>query len=331
LLFLFCAPLLADSAYDDWKREHHKDFARFRQDVERRWRDFQESTDHVWVRYGHDGNSYSSVNFGTGKVTVAVIVEHHYTSRTNPDLDRALGDLLMEPDSDGKPLLAGQITYEDQVFNGNRTSFNLRDAIAHPDTTKITGQDGRERTVLSVNLSLVPNHVEIRAKRYEAMIEDELKGSSVPKALVMAMIHRESLFNPRAFNDKSGAVGLMQIVPPASGRFMNKRLNGIDAEPGPDQLLDPRTNLRYGIGYLSYLYDEVFAGIENSRTRLLCVEAGYRFGSGAVSRSIPDYPGEAAHWHPLEMDRHLRRVFNQPEQVKYFDDVANLVQNYGGY
>lgn len=95
----------------------------------------------------------------------------------------------------------------------------------------------------------------------------------VPRALVLAVMHAESHFNPGARSAK-GAIGLMQIMPPTAARY------GVLTE------LDDRvSNIDVGTRYLRDLL-KLFAGNE-----VLAV-AAYNAGEGAVlrhGRRIPPY------------------------------------------
>ncbi|MDO1584512.1 transglycosylase SLT domain-containing protein [Rhizobium oryzicola] len=71
-------------------------------------------------------------------------------------------------------------------------------------------------------------------KRYSGMY-------GVPEALVHRVVHRESKYNPRAYN-KRGFFGLMQI------KYSTARAMGYQGTP--QGLLDPETNLKYAIKYL---------------------------------------------------------------------------------
>ena len=67
---------------------------------------------------------------------------------------------------------------------------------------------------------------------------------SIPPALLFAIIHAESSFNPRAVSHK-GAVGLMQLMP-STARWMAP---GISRK----QLFNPALNIELGARYLRYL------------------------------------------------------------------------------
>ncbi|MCO5730313.1 transglycosylase SLT domain-containing protein [Rhizobium sp. SSA_523] len=63
----------------------------------------------------------------------------------------------------------------------------------------------------------------------------------VPESLVHRVVHRESKYNPKAYN-KQGFWGLMQI------KFATAKSMGYDGDPSG--LLDAETNLKYAIKYL---------------------------------------------------------------------------------
>ena len=78
----------------------------------------------------------------------------------------------------------------------------------------------------------------------DALIEQHAKANGVPASFVHAVVKRESNYNPKA---KGGsALGLMQIKP-ATAR-------GLGYQGDAAGLLDPATNLRYGVAYLAGAY-----------------------------------------------------------------------------
>ncbi len=78
----------------------------------------------------------------------------------------------------------------------------------------------------------------------DALIEQHAKANGVPASFVHAVVKRESNYNPKA---KGGsALGLMQIKP-ATAR-------GLGYQGDAAGLLDPATNLKYGVAYLAGAY-----------------------------------------------------------------------------
>jgi len=76
-----------------------------------------------------------------------------------------------------------------------------------------------------------------------SIVEDEARRSSVPLPLALAVAHVESRFQAHAVSSK-GARGVMQIMPATARGSL-----GIH----PDDLWEPRTNVRAGLAYLTKL------------------------------------------------------------------------------
>jgi len=106
---------------------------------------------------------------------------------------------------------------------------------------------------------------------YKTLIMRESRRHGIDPALVRAVIHAESAFNPRAVSS-AGAAGLMQLMPATAARF-NVR-----------DVFDPEENIRGGVAYLAFLL-KLFDG--DYRLAL----AAYNAGEGAVQRykGIPPY------------------------------------------
>lgn len=106
---------------------------------------------------------------------------------------------------------------------------------------------------------------------YDRLIRRMARTHQVEPALVKAVMHVESAFNPHAVSDK-GAQGLMQVMPETGQRY------------GADDLFDPVQNVRAGVMYLKDL-QKLF----KNNTRL--VLAAYNAGENAVLRyrGVPPY------------------------------------------
>ncbi len=76
---------------------------------------------------------------------------------------------------------------------------------------------------------------------YRAMATRAAHAERVPARLVLAVMRVESSFNPHVVH--AGNFGLMQIKPQTA--------RGLGYRGSPRGLLDPATNLRYGVKYLA--------------------------------------------------------------------------------
>ena len=119
----------------------------------------------------------------------------------------------------------------------------------------------------SVNWHTTPLHLEV----YADEIALAARQFSVDPALVRAVIHAESGFNPRARSQK-GAAGLMQLMPETA------RMLGVANS------LQPGDNIRGGTQYLA-------TQLARFKNDIGLVAAAYNAGPGAVQKyaGIPPY------------------------------------------
>lgn len=120
-----------------------------------------------------------------------------------------------------------------------------------------------------------------RTSDFDKMIVFAASQHSLDPALVKAVVHVESAFNPTA-RSRMGAMGLMQLMPGTAKRF------GVWNAYAPEQ------NLRGGTKYLRWLLDR-YQGDERKAV------AAYNAGEGAVDDfgTVPPY---------VETQTYVRRV-----------------------
>lgn len=118
---------------------------------------------------------------------------------------------------------------------------------------------------------------ETETSDYDGIITHYSALYGVDPELVKLIIEKESKFNPRAVS-KSGAMGLMQLMPETAKRL------------GVNDPFDPEENIEGGIRFLRYLFDE-FGG------DLKLTLAAYHAGPGIVKRlnRIPPIPETIAY------------------------------------
>lgn len=114
-------------------------------------------------------------------------------------------------------------------------------------------------------------------RAYREEVRHAVANYQIEEALVRAVIHAESGFNPQAVSRK-GACGLMQLMPATADRY------------GVADIFDPTENITGGVRYLSDL-TRLF------KADLRLVLAAYNAGENAVLRhgGVPPYPETLAY------------------------------------
>ncbi len=124
-----------------------------------------------------------------------------------------------------------------------------------------------------------------RANQYLPAIQQESAKRELPPALVLAIMHEESHFNPKA-KSHVPAYGLMQIVPTTAGHDVNKLYRGKDKPMRANDLYDPNLNIETGTAYLKILQSRYLKGIKDPQSATYSVIAAYNTGSGNVVKHL---------------------------------------------
>ena len=106
---------------------------------------------------------------------------------------------------------------------------------------------------------------------FQSEIAAAARQYGVEEAIVRAIIHAESAYNPNALS-RVGAQGLMQLMPPTARRF------------GVTNAFDAGQNIAGGVKYLAWL-------LKRFNGNLTLAAAGYNAGEGAVDKykGVPPY------------------------------------------
>lgn len=113
--------------------------------------------------------------------------------------------------------------------------------------------------------------IRLNTTAFQAEIAEASRIHGVDPAIIRAIIHAESAYNPKALS-RVGAQGLMQLMPATARRF------------GVTNSFDPRQNIHGGVQYLAWL-------LKRFKGDLTLASAGYNAGEGAVDKykGVPPY------------------------------------------
>ena len=179
-----------------------------------------------------------------------------------------------------------------RVVQGEVYSY-VKDGVRHYTSKRPRGGEGAT-AVRTISYSFVEDcfactasasvnfgNIRLNTSAYQAEVASAAKEYGVDEAVVRAIIHAESAFDPKA-RSHVGAQGLMQLMPATAERF------------GVRNAYDASQNIRGGVKYLAWLLKR-FDG------NLTLAAAGYNAGEGAVDKydGVPPYK---------ETQRYVQRV-----------------------
>ncbi|CTP83927.1 transglycosylase [Xanthomonas translucens pv. arrhenatheri] len=187
------------------------------------------------------------------------------------------------------PAMAG--TAPRRVVSGQVYSY-MKDGVRHYTSARPT-QVASLGTVRTIHYSFIETcyacanpglnfgAVRLNTTAYQSEIAAAAREYGVDEAVVRAIIHAESAYNPMALS-RVGAQGLMQLMPPTARRF------------GVSDAFDASQNIRGGVQYLAWL-------LKRFNGNLSLAAAGYNAGEGAVDKhgGVPPYS---------ETQRYVQRV-----------------------
>jgi len=191
------------------------------------------------------------------------------------------------PQPSTKPLLLDQIRMVDGSPVPHWMVENYAAEVIEKSLTSkmINGADGFQRKVVSVSFKLISNHLEIRARKYFPLVKSRADEVNLDPALVMAIIHTESVFNPRA-RSAAPAYGLMQLVPHTGAREAYRKLYGKKDKISSEYLYDPENNIALGMTYFNIIKESYLKSISDPTSRTYCAVAAYNTGAANVGNAF---------------------------------------------
>jgi membrane-bound lytic murein transglycosylase C len=273
--------------YADLQRKMAEETAALRKRVLRQWTEFHDSTPKEWVDYGKSGDTMSRVDYEKGKIEVEVLVpaEDAQGDRAKKAAEKKVAEQLRNALSETPDQVK---TPKGEAVTPDKAEKFVHEALVPQmkvSPKPVVAEDGKKRVKVTVVVPLVPDHIAIRAKKQEARVLAAAEKYDLDPALVFAVMHTESEFNPRA-KSQAPAFGLMQLMPKTAAReayqFLYKQEKILD----PEYLYDPDHNVLLGATYLHMLQARHFKKIKSADNRRLLSIAAYNCGPGCVSKYV---------------------------------------------
>ena len=340
--------------YEERRAKLWEEHEAFQRKVMAQWGDLEmvESTKKEWVEYSNDQRRRSIVDFENGKVTVEIIADpEEDEADIDSSLEKAVEDLLSskgktieyeseyipQKDVTQTPILDEQIDLDKYgaISDEKASKEEIAEQIVREEKKErrdVDTDEGR-KTIVSIELELVEDHIPKRAERFKGMIRKHSGRFNVNEPLIYALIEQESYFNPMA-KSSANAYGLMQLVPESGGRDAYHHIYKKDIIPTPEYLYDPDNNIELGTGYLHKQMSVYFKGVNDPRCRMLCAIAAYNTGQGNVyyaltgKRTMSNAVKKINTMTYDQLYTYLKRNLPHSETRDYIEKVTSRMQKY---
>ncbi|OIM99657.1 hypothetical protein BFR57_03580 [Idiomarina sp. MD25a] len=330
--------------FEQFEREHWQAFEQFA----KQWREaesaYKKQLAQVWeepqltdktrfIQYNEDASERTVVDYERNTVTVEVqgrLTKAQLQQRLQQRLNQlstttVTNALKSDPVIKQLPQAVQQtIEVEDRT--------PILDAQPNVDSTAQTTQEATAKTS-KITVKLPPNSQQSRIKRVLPTVEVYAQKHGLSPALILAIIHTESSFNPMA-RSHIPAFGLMQIVPTSAGKDISDFLYGEQQLFSPAYLFDPDNNIQAGSVYYYLLNRRYFKAVRNNEVRELLSIAAYNTGPGNVARTFGnDYSLTQASAAANKMSReqayqHLMTYLPAQETKNYLRKITQRQTNY---
>jgi len=299
-----------DQQFNAYKRIVQEEYARYRDQILKKWAVAEMSGKKKWVEYSPDFTSRKIVDFENAYIEISIIVSK--PGDNDPKvIDNLLTDLLLEDEGTAFKRDIVSQNIEKRITNNSK---NLESAkipktpiltkaltgtstptpekvktlaadLQKKGTVIITPSRVKNSKVITAKIPLPSTFIQKKAEEYKPLAHYYAGERKIDAALVLAVIHTESAFNPMA-RSYVPAYGLMQIVPKSAGLDASEFVYGRQRLLSPSFLYNKKNNINMGTAYIYLLYYKYLKKIENSKSRLYCTIAAYNTGPGNVARAF---------------------------------------------
>ena len=330
--------------FEQFEREHWQAFEQFA----KQWREaesaYKKQLAQVWeepqltdktrfIQYNEDASERTVVDYERNTVTVEVqgrLTKAQLKQRLQQRLNQ-LSTTTVTNALKSDPVIK-QLPQAVQQTIEVEDNTPILDAQPSVDSAAETTQEATAKTS-KITVKLPPNSQQARIKRVLPTVEVYAQKHGLSPALILAIIHTESSFNPMA-RSHIPAFGLMQIVPTSAGKDISDFLYGEQQLFSPAYLFDPDNNIQAGSVYYYLLNRRYFKTVRNNEVRELLSIAAYNTGPGNVARTFGnDYSLAQASAAANKMSReqayqHLMTYLPAQETKNYLRKITQRQTNY---
>jgi membrane-bound lytic murein transglycosylase C len=302
-----------DSEFKTFQKIYFEEFNKFKKELGLVWKEPKISTKTEWIEYSPDLKSRKIIDFDKNKIEIEVILDKKTDSKqAEKKLSLELAKTLLETENQAeeKDILAQRVKRKTDKMSSVKTDKSqkpqllvigsevlgkseptVQDAVSYVkkaiQSNTISKANGKQHNthVFKVKIDLPRNFPYKKARRYKSEVHKNSSKWKISPALIFAIMHSESAFNPRA-RSHIPAYGLMQLVPTSGGADAYRYVFKQRKIPSASYLYNPSNNINLGTAYLRLLDTAYLKEIKNPESRLYCVISAYNTGAGNVFRAF---------------------------------------------
>ncbi|MDM8535905.1 transglycosylase SLT domain-containing protein [Desulfobacterales bacterium HSG17] len=329
LFLLFSGLLFSGCALSGFNEE--PDTSSLKERIEKKWDAVKLSNVSTWIDYSPTLDTRSEINFVKGKVTIETIIpvkDENIKKTGEKQIAEQVKKVFLSGVRLESLVLKDQLQTQDGevVTAENLDTFIIKEILPKIkiEKTGFIPKDNIQRVKASSQVNLVPKHAKIRAGQYSSLVIKYSKKYDLSPQLMLALIHKESHFNPFA-KSYDGALGLMQLMPEYGAKEAYMFLYKKDIYLPESYFYDPENNIELGTAYFHLLKTRYFNKIKNKLKRQYLSICAYNWGPTRVTRLIKKHNIKKMN------SRQLYKLLknNTPEETrKYLENIFILSKKY---
>ena len=276
-----------EDEFAQYKKAYAQAYRDYQGEITQFWEEVELSDTTSWVDYSPAMDVKRVVDFANNEIRISIQGDKLHGFSPEDSEREILAALSIDIEGGYKldPVLIKSTGSQSPSSHRKILGLDKNLASALSNEAVLVRKQGKKGEVLTIIAKLPVNSLAVRAESFLADVEKSALKWQVPVALIMAIMHTESAFNPLA-RSHIPAFGLMQIVPKSAGRDASRLVFGEERLLKGRDLFEPETNIEMGAAYLHILDRKYLNGIVDAESRQWCVIAAYNTGAGNVARAF---------------------------------------------
>lgn len=299
--------------YEAYDKRYFKAVAQYQANISQHWSKTEITNQELWVNYNDSFKRRTVIDYAFNEIRISYKVSALIESSDNFKQEFLIRDLLkllrlserqaIDADPVNLKLMAGPNNAHSQQTellseliqfydDAQYASEKLTSSALIINETEIINNESS--FIAIAKIPLPDDAINLRKQKYIETITKTAKKWQLEPALILAIIHTQSHFNPLArsnYNTNNSTqtfptFGLMQISPGNIGKDASKLMYGKSRLLTSNELYSPAFNINAGCAYLSMLDTRYLKSISNDQSRFYCMIAAYTASTGTVAEAF---------------------------------------------